>query len=91
MTPHQHATGLVAYFSRWANGNPEMAEGLRLASEWLRLLNAENPAVAEIEALAADVEKVEQGGSGILDLKLGVAHWTERARRQAIMRRSTAG
>ena len=64
MTPHQHAAGLVAYFSQWANGNREMAEGLRFASGWLRLLNAENPAVTEIEALAADVEKVEQGGQG---------------------------
>jgi hypothetical protein len=91
MTPHQHATGLVAYFSRWANGNPEMAEGLRLASDWLRLLNVENPLVTEIEALAANVEKAEQGGSGILDLKLGVAHWTERAGRRAIMRRSAVG
>ena len=80
MTARQHADHLVAYFSRLADVSPGFADGLRLASEWRRLLEADAPSATEIEALASDVVRADTGGCGLLDLRLGVSHWAEHPR-----------
>ncbi len=88
MTPRDHAAALVGYFTaRLANhADPVLSENLRVATEWLRLIDAQDPAVEDIEALVANVEKLELTGSATIDLKLGVRAWAPRARRKAIMR-----
>lgn len=89
MTPRDHAAAVVRYFTgRVAKrDDPALSENLRVATEWLRLIDAQDPAVAEIEALVANLETLEFAGSGTVDLKLGVEAWAPRARRRAIMGR----
>lgn len=93
MTPREHADALVRCLTGYVARRDDSAnrENLRVAKEWLRLIDAEEPAVADIEALAASLESLEFAGSATVDLQIGVNAWAPRARRQAIMRRKTAG
>jgi len=59
---------------------------LRVAAEWLRLIQEDRPAAADIEALAASVERLGFLGFATVDLQMGVSHWAPGARRRAIMR-----
>ena len=89
MTPRGHAEALVRCFAGHAARRDDAAnrEHLRTASEWLRLIDAAEPAAADIEALAAAVEVIEFVGSATIDLRLGVLAWAPRARRRAVLRR----
>jgi len=91
MTPREHADALVRCLTGYvAKRNDSANRGnLHVATEWLRLIDAKDPAPAEIEALAAGLETLEFAGSITVDLKIGVSAWAPRARRNAIMRRKT--
>jgi hypothetical protein len=91
MTPREHADVLVRCFTGYVaqRDDPVNREHLRIASEWLRLIDADDPAVADIEALRASLETMGFAGSATIDLQLGVGAWATRARRRAIMRRKT--
>jgi hypothetical protein len=93
MTPHQHAEALVRCFAGYVAKEDDMAnrEHLRIASEWLRLLNADDPEPAELEAILKDVDGLEDVGSATLDLRIVVRAWASRARRRAIARRLGTG
>ena len=93
MTPRAHAEALVRCFTNYVARRDDAPnrEHLRVASEWLRLLDADEPAVGDIEAVAVSVQSLEFVGSATIDLQLGVRAWASRARRQAILRRSAAG
>jgi len=93
VTPREHADALVRCLTGYVAKRDDSAnrENLRVATEWLRLIDAEDPAAADIEALAASLETLEFAGSITVDLKIGVSAWVPPARRRAIMRRKTAG
>ena len=81
MTLRSHAQALAEYFGRFTQVNPSEDEwtiGLKLAEQWLALIDSPNPAPARVEVLVREVERLEQGhgsGSGILDLSLGIHAW----------------
>ena len=93
MTPREHADALVRCFTGYLAKRDDAVnrEHLRVATEWLRLIDADDPAAEDIEALQASLEALGFAGSATIDLKLGVGAWAPRARRSAIMRRKTAG
>jgi hypothetical protein len=88
MTPREHADALVHCFTGYVSRRDDAVNRahLRVASDWLRLIDAERPSVAEIDALASDVEAVGWAGSATVDLQLGVRAWAPLARRRAILR-----
>ena len=93
MTPREHADALVRCFAGYVAKQDDAVnrEHLRVATEWLRLIDSDDPEATDIEALQASLERLGFAGSATIDLKLGVGAWAPRARRSAIMRRKTAG
>jgi hypothetical protein len=76
MSSREHAAALVRYYERLsAEKGTRYAESLRLAREWLRLIESEHPSRAEILALVRALETGENSGSGWTDMALGVGHW----------------
>lgn len=74
MTPQQHAEALVRVFRGYVAMRDDLVnrENLRVATEWLRLLNQEEPTDADVESLASSLESLGWAGSATLDLQLGV-------------------
>jgi hypothetical protein len=93
MTPREHAYALVRCFTGYAAKRDDSVnrEHLRIATEWLRLIDSDDSSATDIEALQASLETLASAGSATIDLKLGVRAWAPRARRRAIMRRKMAG
>ena len=91
MTPREHADAFVRCFIGYVakQVDPVNREHLRVATEWLRLIDAEAPAVADIEALRSSLDTLGFAGSATIDLKLSAGAWAARARREAIIRRPT--
>jgi len=93
MTHREHVEALVSMFGRYVAERDDDANRahLRVASELLRLLNEEEPAAADVDALLRDLETVGWAGSATIDLQHCVASWATRARRVAILRHGKAG
>jgi hypothetical protein len=82
--PRSHAAGMVKYYERLCEKQGSYyEESLRLAREWLRLVESVDPSPAEALDLLQALEKGENSGSGWTDMELGVAHW---ARTRGLLR-----
>lgn len=61
MKPRAHAEALVKCFAGYVAKHDDLVnrENLRIASEWLRLFDSDEPSVAQIEALMKDLDALE--------------------------------
>ena len=75
-----HAQQLLRYFTNIQNQYPrqEFVDGAVCAREWLALLDDEYPDSNRVRALVERVAAYSDGGSGWLDLQLGVNRWANK-------------
>src|SRR4051812_758704 len=92
-TPREYAEALVRVFARYVAQQDDDAnrENLRVASEWLRLVEEPEPAAADIDSLATSLDSLPWAGSATVDLKLNAGGWAAKARRRAVLRRAEGG
>jgi hypothetical protein len=73
----EHAEQLLGYFTRLhsEHGHEEYALGIECAREWAILAEMESPPVDRIADLLSRVGSRRNGGSGWIELQLGVRAW----------------
>ena len=84
----EHAKLLVQILGKYVRERNDAAniENLRVASEWLRLMNDDAPLAGDIESLIKALDQLPTAGSITIDLKISATPWAIRARRIAILR-----
>lgn len=77
MNLHQHAQNLITYFEDTHLNYPaeKWEVGLKVASKWLELLDADEVSPAEAAQFIEIVDKYKWEGSGWFDLAVGVKVW----------------
>lgn len=90
MKPRDHACNLVECFTKYValRDDAVSQQHLRVATEWLRLIDLPNPSPVEIESLRASIDTLGDVGSASVDLTLAVRAWAARADWRAKFKRS---
>jgi hypothetical protein len=84
----EHAKALVECLGSYVATRDDFPnrENLRVACDFLRLLNDENPPPRDLELLIESLDALPIAGAVTMDLKIMATPWAIRARRRAILR-----
>jgi hypothetical protein len=85
----EHAKALVECLGRYVAKHDDFPnrENLRVACDYLRLMNDEDPPPQDLDGLIESLDALPIAGSVTMDLKIMATPWAIRARRRAILRR----
>lgn len=77
MTDQEKAEFFVRYFKQYCTTHDDQTsrDYLRLAEEWFRLVNINQPNKSEVQTLKAEIEALQLLGTATIELKRVVKSW----------------